>query len=400
MLPPPIIEDFDVFKTGCLHLLMRLISNSMNPLVLEAVEPAFRWCVIPAIAFSAHRADHAVLAQFALKSLARILTATIRVTHQTRLRSSSEPRHRQGIGCDIGRHLRLERPANHLPVKQIQNNCQVQPAFIRPKISDVRGPYLVRSCRRKLPRKKILRNGKIVQRIRRHFVAPLMACSNPVLSHQPLSALLARTEATQAQFTHHPRTAVGRLQLLVDGLHQRDHLFIRQTLAFWGAATLPGAETADADFKHAAHLVQCIRRTIGIDPGVLHRISCAKYAAAFFKISFSRLAFASSARNRESSISVGVMTLAPAPASLPACDALTQLRKVWSLMPSSSDTTVIDWPAATRSTACVLNSTVNAWRGNFFISASSCMTSILRHPWKTKFRGSLSFVFPTEVPCN
>jgi hypothetical protein len=39
-----------------------------------------------------------------------------------------------------------------------------------------------------------------------------------------------------------------------------------------------------------------------INPGVLHSASFAKYAAAFFMISFSRLSRTHSARNRESSI--------------------------------------------------------------------------------------------------
>jgi hypothetical protein len=51
MLPFPVVEDLDVLKAGSLHLGMRGIANAMHPLVLEAVEPALRRRVIPAISF-------------------------------------------------------------------------------------------------------------------------------------------------------------------------------------------------------------------------------------------------------------------------------------------------------------------------------------------------------------
>src|SRR2546421_10531108 len=47
------------------------------------------------------------------------------------------------------------------------------------------------------------------------------------------------------------------------------------------------------------------------DPGVLHSTSFAKYAVAFFRISFSSFSRAFSARSRESSICSGVITLVP-----------------------------------------------------------------------------------------
>ena len=59
-----------------------------------------------------------------------------------------------------------------------------------------------------------------------------------------------------------------------------------------------------------------------VNPGVLHSASFAKYAVAFFRISFSRLSRTFSARSRDSSICSGVTALAPAPLSLPACGRL------------------------------------------------------------------------------
>src|SRR5258707_9027002 len=75
------------------------------------------------------------------------------------------------------------------------------------------------------------------------------------------------------------------------------------------------------------------------DPGVLHRDSLAKYAAAFFNISLSTFAAASSRRNRSTSASSsfadrGVADTPVDDPSLPARSSLTQLNKLDSGIPS------------------------------------------------------------------
>ncbi len=49
----------------------------MHSLVLETVEPAFGRGIIPAITFTAHRADHAVFLELSLKFFAGILATPI-----------------------------------------------------------------------------------------------------------------------------------------------------------------------------------------------------------------------------------------------------------------------------------------------------------------------------------
>lgn len=106
-----------------------------------------------------------------------------------------------------------------------------------------------------------------------------------------------------------------------------------------------------------------------INPGVLHRASLAKYAAAFFTISSSRLSRAFSARSRDSSISSGVTIRLPTPFGLPFAAAFTQLRTVCSTSPNSLTTPATLSPPFTRFTARSLNSGVNAGFG-IFISRS------------------------------
>src|SRR4029077_2218928 len=82
--------------------------------------------------------------------------------------------------------------------------------------------------------------------------------------------------------------------------------------------------------KLAAHPRHAIQVALRFDPGVLHRDSFAKYAAAFFTISRSSLVLASSRRNRAFSASTSVIdrftaTAAPSAAlSLPARLSLIQ----------------------------------------------------------------------------
>ena len=69
MLPLPVVEDLDVLEAGGLHVGMSGIANSMHPLVLEAVEPALRRRIIPAVPFPTHRAGHAVILELVLKDM-------------------------------------------------------------------------------------------------------------------------------------------------------------------------------------------------------------------------------------------------------------------------------------------------------------------------------------------
>ncbi len=49
----------------------------------------------------------------------------------TPARLAPEPRNRQRVRDDVGRHARLDRPADDLTVEQVQHDGQVQPAFSR-----------------------------------------------------------------------------------------------------------------------------------------------------------------------------------------------------------------------------------------------------------------------------
>lgn len=274
MLPLAVVEDLDVLEAGGLHVSMSGIANAMHPLVLEAVEPALRRRVIPAVSLSAHRAGHAVFCELVLKGMAGVLAAPVGMMHQAHCRSLPEPSHGQRI-----RH-------------------------------DVRRPDLIRRRRCEVSGEQILRYRQAVFRVRRHLVAPLVAGVDPVVPHQSFDPFLAGRKASGAQLAHHARAAVGPFEFGMNGLDERQHLTVGQSLSIRLAATLPRPVAADADVEHVAHFGQGKHISLLGNPGVLHRTSLAKYAAAYFMISSSRLSRRFSARSRDNSISSGVTELA------------------------------------------------------------------------------------------
>ena len=68
----------------------------------------------------------------------------------------------------------------------------------------------------------------------------------------------------------------------MNGLDKRQHLRVRQLLALRHPASLPGPVTADTHLQCPAQFRQPKLPPIRVNPGVLHRASLAKYAAAFF----------------------------------------------------------------------------------------------------------------------
>ncbi len=158
MLPFTIIEDFDVLEAASLHVGVGSVANAMYPPVLEAVEPAFRRRVIPAVSLAAHRADHAVHLELVLKVMAGVLATPVGVVHQSRCWTLAEPGDGQCIGHDIRSHPRLERPAHNFAVEQVEHDGQVQPAFVSPQVGNVRRPGLVGGRRREVSAKQIVSN--------------------------------------------------------------------------------------------------------------------------------------------------------------------------------------------------------------------------------------------------
>lgn len=392
MEAPAVVERLDVVEQVGLRFGPHGVAGAMHPLILQAVEEALARRVVPAISLAAHRAGHPVLFQLRLKGEARILAAPVGVMDQARRRLPAEPGHGQRIDDDVCRHPRLDRPADDFPVEQIEHYSQIQPALASSDIGHVGCPDLIRHGRREALVEQVRHHRQRVLRVSRGFELLLVARPDAVLAHQPFDAFLAGRESALTQFAHHPWRAVGALEFGVDGLNQGQHLRVRQPLALRRATALPGLITADADVQNGAGLRQSTGSVKRVNPGMLHSTSLAKYAVAFFRISFSRLSRMFSARTRESSICSGVTTLVPRPLSLPAAAAITQLRSVCSTSLSSRATAPMLWPAFTRFTANSLNSAVYSCSGIFFNFASppSFTGRYTQFPGRRNFGGAHS----------
>ena len=144
MLSFPVVKHLNVFEAHVSDLLSRLESFSKDAFVFETVEPTFRRCIVPAVPLSTHRTSHSIFRQQRLKGMARVLTSPVRVMHQARRWPAPKPGHGQCVGDNISCHAWFQRPSNHFPVKQIQNDGQIQPALISPHVGDVRRPDFIR----------------------------------------------------------------------------------------------------------------------------------------------------------------------------------------------------------------------------------------------------------------
>ena len=86
MTPFPVVKHLDVFEGVGRGLGPRRVAGTVDSLVLETVEPALRRRVVPAIAFAAHRAGHAVVGKLVLEHPAGVLAAAVRVVQHARRR--------------------------------------------------------------------------------------------------------------------------------------------------------------------------------------------------------------------------------------------------------------------------------------------------------------------------
>lgn len=160
-----IVEHLDVFEHVGLGRLPGGVPGTVHPLVFHAIEEALGGRIIPAVALAAHGTDHAISGELVLEGAAGILAAPIGVVHQARRRLTPALCHGQRLRHDVRRHPRRNRPTHDLPVKQIEHDGQVQPAFFRPEIGDIRCPDLIGFRRREIPLQQVVRHRQRVLRV-------------------------------------------------------------------------------------------------------------------------------------------------------------------------------------------------------------------------------------------
>ena len=216
MLLFPVVENLDAIKGGCLDRILLRVANTVNPLVLEAIEPVPRRRVIPTVAIPAQRANHAVFLEFDLKGVAGVSIAPVRVVRQIRFRPPPEPGYRQRASHDVRGHARFERPTDNFPVDQIEHDRHIEPTFVLPQVSIVLCPDPIRCRWREVSCQKVVRHWQAVIRIRSDLITPLVPRIDAIVAHQPLDPLLTGQKASSTQLAHHVRAAIGAFEFSMD----------------------------------------------------------------------------------------------------------------------------------------------------------------------------------------
>ncbi len=160
-----------------------------------------------------------------------VLASAVRMEQHPRLRPTAEPRHRQRVQHQVGRHPRLDRPADHLAVEQVDHDCQIQPALGGGDVGDVAGPDPIRGFRHKVAIQHIRCHRKAVPGVRRCLVTPLVPSPDAVLTHQALDARQADPVTAPTQLGVNASSAVGLPNLLMDRADQHQRLRVGQSLA-------------------------------------------------------------------------------------------------------------------------------------------------------------------------
>ncbi len=87
----PIIEHLNVFEDVLCRFVSRGVVPMIDELTLECPEETFDAGIVPAVAFTAHAGDEAILIEQPLVARGRILTATIRMMQEPRRGGAVRP---------------------------------------------------------------------------------------------------------------------------------------------------------------------------------------------------------------------------------------------------------------------------------------------------------------------
>lgn len=144
--PAPIVEDLDVVKDAGLGCLSSCIALMMGKFRFEQREEALHGCIIVAVTDTTHADVDLVLGQEPLIVAAGVLATPIRMVQELLCSDgATTKRHGQRLLTQIIGHPCVHGPANDATGKEIHDGGQVEPAFSRGHIRDIRQPDLIRT---------------------------------------------------------------------------------------------------------------------------------------------------------------------------------------------------------------------------------------------------------------
>src|SRR5215831_6969038 len=326
-----VIEDLDVLRDLPPGLLPRVITPVMHQLILQCPPETLHRRVVIAVALPTHGWGQAELPQLILLVLGTILGPTIGVVDQSWAWVFRPHRSHQGVTHQVRRHPSPHRMPDHLTRIQIFDPRQIQPPFRRGDIRDVGDPRLIRARRGERLCQKVVRHGQLMLRIRGGRESTYGFAAYSQLLAQPLDAPDPGQEAVLTQFRLEALRSVGLARAHI-GRSDRHFQPCILLSPFRGASLPPGMVAASGDLQHPTQESYGILDTQRHDKRVPGSCALAKYAVAFFRMSRSMRASASSRLSRDTSASRSVTgrRLSPSFASWPCRARNTQFASVLS----------------------------------------------------------------------
>src|SRR5882762_6658560 len=292
---------------------------------------------------------------------------------------------------------KLDRPPQGM-TEQIQHQCQIQPTFVGRYVGQVNQPLAVGCARLEVAIQHVGRYRIRVPGVGGHHPeASTQPALQTVFTHQTTDALLVDRADFAAQHPMHAPATVAAAMTLLQRLHACNKTRVLLVPLRWRAP----AGSVPAALRHAqrfAHQPDRVSVSVSLDPGVPHSDSFAKYAAAFFRISFSIRSRAFSCFKRAFSASRSVTTglwprlIGTSPLRAWPTQFASVLSDISRLRATSRNPRR---PTITCSTAAARNSSVYLRLGTDFMASS---TRLIINLMASTFRGPDHYVLVTHAP--
>ena len=160
-----IVVDLQVFKDEGSRSVAAQQGGAQNQLLLERAEEALARRVVPAVSLATHAADDSVRFEDSQVSGSAVLAAAIAVVNQAARWTPTPQRHLERREDQLLVDALAHRPADDASRIKVEHYRQIQPAFRRPQVRDVRRPDTVGSARGKVSLEQIGRDRECMFRV-------------------------------------------------------------------------------------------------------------------------------------------------------------------------------------------------------------------------------------------
>ncbi|KPP97529.1 MAG: hypothetical protein HLUCCA12_18175 [Rhodobacteraceae bacterium HLUCCA12] len=206
------LEAVDVSGGGVFVLLAGLPCDRPDQLRLDGLEERLDHRVVVAVSAPAHRDQDAAFTEQRLVVDRAVLRSAVGMVDQPWGGVASRQSTAQRFDRKIALQAVTRGPADDPPGEQVQHDCEVEPALGRPDVGDVRPPLSVRAIRREVLRYQIGGDGPGMLAVRRALEAPFLPRVQPVLTHQPRSAMPPDLMSLIDEVTVHAWAAIGAVR--------------------------------------------------------------------------------------------------------------------------------------------------------------------------------------------